>query len=78
MTGVDDETPCEPGFRWVEVRDDRLTGRVRREQIPADAPDPETVVDSPEQVAHVRLLVERLLNGTFHHHPQPIPPGERR
>ena len=49
-----------PGYRWVEVRDDRLTNRVRVEQVAVGAPDPEPLTDSPQGAHHIKRLIREL------------------
>lgn len=53
--------PAEPGFRWVEVYDPRLTNRIAWMKVAADAPDPEPEQEFPEGIARTRRLVADLL-----------------
>lgn len=55
------DLPVEPGQRWVEIRDDRTTHRLRWEQVPEGSPTPVTPPDSPEQITRTRDLVRDLL-----------------
>ena len=51
-----------PGSRWVLVRDDRLTNRIRAVQIPIDAPDPVDPGDTSEVTTRTRALMQDLLD----------------
>jgi hypothetical protein len=53
--------PAQPGFRWIEVHDGRLTNRIRWEQIPENATDPEPVNETPEEITRTRRLVADLV-----------------
>jgi hypothetical protein len=48
-------------MRWVEVRDDRATNRVRWMQIPMDEAEPAEAPEPPAQVERTRHLVQDLI-----------------
>lgn len=51
----------EETFRVVEVRDDRLTNRIREVRLPLEADDPVEDLVSEEQVERIRAHVAALV-----------------
>lgn len=78
--GTDDDDPFEglavtPGFRWVEVRDDRVTSRLRWEQVRIDQPDPEPLTDSPQDANLNERLIRELNQRHADHEANRVPPN---